>query len=106
MNKIGISLAFIIVLSALMAYLSPVFDTNRETICICSEKSPDEIIIFNQLIIHNGRVFPLDGEKRSGCLMLYDFADAGSAKYRSWWQFAPFARFVEDDYDHCCRTGQ
>ena len=105
MQKILVILAFLVLLIPVMAYYAPLLDANRETICICDQKSADEIIILNT-VIHNGRLFPIDGSKRGGCLMLYDFYDAGSAKYRDWWQFAPFARFVEDEYDHCCTTGE
>lgn len=69
---------------------------NAEAICIMENSSAKETIVWNTLY-HNGRLYPVESEKRDGCLIIYE---GGMEKDY------PFAVFVDNDYDHCCVDGE
>lgn len=96
----------LIVLMFLVLVSQAVNNTNLETICIPANSSAREKIVLDRFILYEYQVFPVLNDRSGDCLLLHDWYDSGSAKYREGWQFFPFAQFVNDNYDHCCVTGQ
>lgn len=75
----------------------------RESICIMSNSSAKETVVFNA-VIHDGKIFPLVGDSRTGCLLLHDIStwDAngdGKLEPKLWGHYVP------DAYNHCCTGG-
>jgi len=97
-----IILFFIMTLVILVVILHDSEAVIRETVCI--PRGEKELVVFDIAVIHDGKVFPLRGEKRDGCLLLHDINtwdadDNGILEPFKWGQF------VEPSYDHCCTGG-
>lgn len=95
----------IVMLLVLPAFLSCNEEVNYESICIVASSSGKETLT-DYGVIHGGEYYPLFGDRREGCLIIFSYyahdLDGDGIKDRG----AEYARFVDDDYDHCCVTGQ
>ena len=105
MNRKILLYAFLGIL-LIVGFIQILMNPNYETICVPADSSEKEKVVFNSVILHDFQVYPLLSDKKEGCLLLHDWYDKGSAKYRDGWKVFPFAQFVNDNYDHCCVTGQ
>ena len=79
-------------------------DGHYESVCIKADSSAKETVILNH-VLHDGRVFPVESEQKTGCLILHDYymvdVDGDGTKD----MYHPFAEFGNDDMDHCCIDG-
>lgn len=98
--KLRTAILLFIILSASFVVTQKMYTVggqgNAEAICIMENSSAKETVVWNTLY-HNGRLYPVESEKRDGCLIIYE---AGMEKDY------PFAVFVDNDYDHCCMDGE
>lgn len=79
---------------------------NYESICIQSNSSAKELVYFDTYLLHDKKVYPVYGEKRDGCLILFSLYahdyNGDGIKDRG----SEYAEFVEDTYNPCCVTGE
>lgn len=99
---IFISFALLLVLAVLVVTLIRPKKGPYESICIPSGIGGTRVL--NYAILYDGKLFPLRGDLRQGCLLLHDYytwdddGDGILEPYR-------WAQFVEPSYDHCCTGG-
>jgi hypothetical protein len=74
----------------------------RETVCIPDGKK--ERLVLNLAVMHDGKFFPLYGEKRDGCLLLHDI-DTWDADDDGILEPFKWGQFVDPAYNHCCTGG-
>jgi uncharacterized protein YcfL len=103
MKKIMMFFVIVLVLTSCRSN-EPIDLSDYESICIMKESSAKETVIMDA-VWHDGRVFPLEGSKRDGCLLLHDqyMFDLDGDGVRD--KGRVFGEFVEDSRDHCCTLG-
>ena len=77
---------------------------HEESICLMENSSVKETIILD-IVFHNGLIFPIESEQKTGCLLLHDYylEDRNGDGIKD--RYHRFAEFVDNNFDHCCING-
>ena len=70
---------------------------NPEAICLKDGSS--ETVVSN-MVLHDGRFYPIQDSRRGGCLILYESGMNGLIAN------AAFVHPGDSDFDHCCIDGE